>query len=1184
MQLGTPDLQISGVKLHLNNNVFYLYNIYNQPSCNYNLNVLNNIIPNINGSEFLLIGDFNSHHPLWDNDCIEADANGSTIEQFVDNNNLCILNNSNVHTYYSRTHGSFSSIDLSICTPNIVERFEWNVLEDFYSSDHSPILISCLNDISTPNIQKYNTDKADWEMYRHHTKDIPRFNALQDHDEAAEFLTTYITKAADKCIPVTSGRPLKHSVPWWSDTLSQLISEKQQIGRKLESLNKRFKNLINRTYILDNTIKKLVDITIEISMVKPYYNKVLAKFRKEAIRGRIISWQKYVSSISENTSITKVWQKFRKINGSHISSPRHALLQNGIRIHNTKDISNILGRSIEYISSNDNLDAHFRSLKTRAEAVPINFETMDDIYYNRKFVVEELEYALTNCTSSAPGIDRINFAMILNLAPSAKAWLLQYYNHLWTKHVFPKAWKHAIVIPIAKPGKDPSIASNYRPISLTSCLCKLMEKMVNYRLNYCLRKRKVLSPYQFGSQTERSSLDSLSHVENYVKRGFERKQVTVAIFFDIQKAYDTTWRHLILKNLYNNGFRGHLPHFIKNFIYERTFQTRIENVLSDTYQLENGVPQGSVLSGTLFALAINDIASQLPNGVQHNLYVDDFAIYYRSTNLRHLQRILNNAIQKIVAWTESVGFKLSIGKTQAIMFYKNVRWKKNQDITLTMNTSQIQFQEKVKFLGLVFDTHMNWKAHVSYIKSKCNSALNLMKKLSSTKWGAQRSTLLIIYKALVLSRLDYGSPVYGSASQAVLKTLDPIHTRGLRLCTGAFRSSPNSSVLCESGEPPLSLHRDMVTMRSALKIMSCDSPTKNLFNMRDVFINNHVPPFPIRATRLLAATNINISLAQPAILSPPWTMGKIRVCYHLTHLSRRYNHTPSHYLQLALEHIQRKGPHYAIYTDGSKSSAGVGCAAVSADVISKFSLPKEASIFTAELTAIFMALNQIKTKENKLSTTFIIYSDSKSAIEAISNYKSNNHIVRKIKNTLNKLYTVGIQIEICWVPAHVGLEGNEKADIAAKEAINSRPIDIKLPVGDYINVVKQYIKMEHQKLWDEESNNNKLKQIKPFTSAWKSSSQSTRIQEVILTRLRIGHTRLTHGFLMSDPKDPAPRCHICNVPLSIKHILIECINFNRQRAICFAQKSFNDILTDSTTFSMSRILIFLRMTKFIDKI
>ena len=192
--------------------------------------------------------------------------------------------------------------------------------------------------------------------------------------------------------------------------------------------------------------------------------------------------------ISENTSITKVWQKFRKINGSHISSPRHALLQNGIRIHNTKDISNILGRSIEYISSNDNLDAHFRSLKTRAEAVPINFETMDDIYYNRRFVVEELEFALTNCTSSAPGIDRINFAMILNLAPSAKAWLLQYYNHLWTKHVFPKAWKHAIVIPIAKPGRDPSIASNYRPISLTSCLCKLMEKMVNYRLNYCLRK------------------------------------------------------------------------------------------------------------------------------------------------------------------------------------------------------------------------------------------------------------------------------------------------------------------------------------------------------------------------------------------------------------------------------------------------------------------------------------------------------------------------------------------------------------------------------------------------------------------------------------------------------------------------------------------------------------------------
>ena len=86
--------------------------------------------------------------------------------------------------------------------------------------------------------------------------------------------------------------------------------------------------------------------------------------------------------------------------------------------------------------------------------------------------------------------------------------------------------------------------------------------------------------------------------------------------------------------------------FIQNFLTDRTFQTRIDDTYSDNYNLECGVPQGSVLSGTLFSIAINNIVSQLPQGVQNNLYVDDFAIYYSSSNLRHTQRILNTAIQK----------------------------------------------------------------------------------------------------------------------------------------------------------------------------------------------------------------------------------------------------------------------------------------------------------------------------------------------------------------------------------------------------------------------------------------------------------------------------------------------------------------------------------------------------------
>ena len=188
------------------------------------------------------------------------------------------------------------------------------------------------------------------------------------------------------------------------------------------------------------------------------------------------------------------------------------------------------------------------------EKIHINFETNEELEYNYSFSMIEFENALNSSNNSAPGKDNISFEMIKNLAPLAKSFILKYYNHLWKNKMFPKDWKHAIIIPIAKPGKDPTIPTNYRPISLTSCLCKLMEKMVNNRLVYYLDKNKVLSPTQSGSRKNRSTLDPLTSLENQIRRGFEQKMVTIAIFFDIQKAYDTTWRYSILKSLHTNGF------------------------------------------------------------------------------------------------------------------------------------------------------------------------------------------------------------------------------------------------------------------------------------------------------------------------------------------------------------------------------------------------------------------------------------------------------------------------------------------------------------------------------------------------------------------------------------------------------------------------------------------------------
>ena len=172
---------------------------------------------------------------------------------------------------------------------------------------------------------------------------------------------------------------------------------------------------------------------------------------------------------------------------------------------------------------------------------------------------------------------------------------------------FPEDWRLATVIPIPKQGKDPDEPTNYRPIALTSCLCKTLERMTNKRLIWYLESNNLLTQYQSGFQAGRSTNDNLVRLETFLRDAFVKKEHVVAVFFDFEKAYDTTLRYGIMKDIHKLGLRGRLPTFIESFLADRTMQVRVGSSLSDQYDQEQGVPQGGALSTTLFNIKINDI-------------------------------------------------------------------------------------------------------------------------------------------------------------------------------------------------------------------------------------------------------------------------------------------------------------------------------------------------------------------------------------------------------------------------------------------------------------------------------------------------------------------------------------------------------------------------------------------------
>ena len=454
--------------------------------------------------------------------------------------------------------------------------------------------------------------------------------------------------------------------------------------------------------------------------------------------------------------------------------------------------------------------------------------------------------AIKQSHDSATGPDEIHYQMLKHLPESSLQALLGIFNHIWTTDDFPEDWRLATVIPIPKPGKDPAEPTNYRPIALISCLCKTLERMINKRLIWYLESNNLLSRYQSGFQAGSSTNDNLVRLETFIRDAFVKKEHVVAVFFDLEKAYDTTWRYGIMKDIHKLGLRGRLPTFIERFLADRTMQVRVGSTLSDLYDQEQGVPQGGVLSTTLLNIKINDIVKCLDNLTDCSLYVDDFCIRFRSKSMRTIERHLQQNLNKIEHWATNNGFKFSKvskdakirnrynqvphltqdtngkvtnsqktpqtrakrsalsqqvttkhnkqtrtkhskhkSKTQCVHFCQ-LR-KQHDDLVLTLYGSPIPVVQEYKYLGLIFDKKLSFIPHIKYLKAKCLKSLNILKVLSHTTWGADRTTLLQLYRSLIRSKLDYGSIVYGSARKSYLAMLDPIHHQGLRLALGAFR-------------------------------------------------------------------------------------------------------------------------------------------------------------------------------------------------------------------------------------------------------------------------------------------------------------------------------------------------------------------------------------------------------------
>ncbi|GFX36948.1 RNA-directed DNA polymerase from mobile element jockey [Trichonephila clavipes] len=355
---------------------------------------------------------------------------------------------------------------------------------------------------------------------------------------------------------------------------------------------------------------------------------------------------------------------------------------------------------------------------------------------------------------------------------------------------FPIVWKTATVVPILKPGKDPTQAESFRPIALLSILGKVAEKIILNRLYHHVEENNILIPEQHGFRPDLSTTHQLLRVVETIKSGFKNKKSTGAVFLDIQKAFDRVWREGLIFKLIKYDFPPPLIKLISSYLTDRNFSVRINDTYSSHRPTEAGVAQGTLISPLLFNIYVNDIP------IHHNttlcMFADDTAILASHTEPKLVARAINRHLLVLEDWFSKWKIALNVAKTEAVFFTRKTRLN-YPDIYL--HNERIPWSQSTKYLGVTLDKKLTFKQHITRIRENFIKKAHTFSHLISRRSKLSRSNKLLIYSSLLRPVITYASPVWSFAAKTHIQKLEVLQNKTLRQIlkadctdTGSLRS------------------------------------------------------------------------------------------------------------------------------------------------------------------------------------------------------------------------------------------------------------------------------------------------------------------------------------------------------------------------------------------------------------
>ena len=309
---------------------------------------------------------------------------------------------------------------------------------------------------------------------------------------------------------------------------------------------------------------------------------------------------------------------------------------------------------------------------------------------------------------------------------------------------------------------------------------KLFERVIEQRLRSHLEHIGFINKHQSGFRKAKSTDDHLFRLSQSIMESFNRGEHVVAAFLDVEKAFDNVWHNGLRFKIFQLDLPTKMTRWLSDFLVGRLIQVNVNSFFSSQISPKAGVPQGSVLSPLLFLIYVNDLPT--PHHKQNSLsqFADDTAQWAFSRNVRIAAKLLQQDLLTLAMWCAKWRIKLNPVKTKVIIFSRSALARKTE-LNLKLYGEILKIYPQVKFLGITFDSQLNFKKHFEDILDRCNTRYHRLRLLVNKKWGPSPATLIQIYKQCVRPIFEYGSVSTITTSDNIISKIQRLQNKFIRL-------------------------------------------------------------------------------------------------------------------------------------------------------------------------------------------------------------------------------------------------------------------------------------------------------------------------------------------------------------------------------------------------------------------